>query len=281
VRALDEPALERAARGRTLALPRTRHRGKVGEVRAASVGSALELHDFRLYQPGDDLRHLDWNAVARTGEYVMRVRHDEVSPRVEVILDASRSMALSPAKAARSLEVALLTTRLALRRGLEPSLLIAGAEARRATGAGCEGLARAAELDGVDSLPQALRRGPPLRPCGLRLVVSDFLFETAMDAFVAGLSRGAAGLLLLQLLDVEDLDPLEGGARLIDAESGETLERQVGTAALRDYQSRFAAHQKLLGAAARRARGSLVTASTEKPVDALARAELAPWLEAG
>ena len=64
--AFDEPAVEQAAAGLMLRLPRVAHRGKLGEVRASSVGSSMELHDFREYQPGDDLRHIDWNAVART-----------------------------------------------------------------------------------------------------------------------------------------------------------------------------------------------------------------------
>ncbi|WP_169832341.1 DUF58 domain-containing protein, partial [Corallococcus exiguus] len=92
---LDEAEVARLAPGLSLALPRLPQRGRVGEVRATSAGSAMELHDFRAYQPGDDLRQLDWNAVARTGELVLRVRQDEVSPRVEVLLDGSRSMGLS------------------------------------------------------------------------------------------------------------------------------------------------------------------------------------------
>ncbi len=106
--AADESEVARLAPGLALALPRVPHRGRVGEVRATSAGSSLELHDFRVYQPGDDLRQVDWNAVARTGEIILRVRQDEVSPRVEVLVDASRSMALSPAKEARAREVALL-----------------------------------------------------------------------------------------------------------------------------------------------------------------------------
>ena len=49
---LDQGAVERAAAGCALRLPRGPHRGKLGEVRASSVGSSLELHDFRQYQPG-------------------------------------------------------------------------------------------------------------------------------------------------------------------------------------------------------------------------------------
>ncbi|MFL5320593.1 MAG: DUF58 domain-containing protein, partial [Myxococcaceae bacterium] len=117
--------MSKAAAGLVLALPRVPHRGRIGDERSASVGSSMEIHDFRQYQPGDDLRHVDWNAVARTGELILRVRQDEVAPRVEVIVDGSRSMALSDAKAARTREVAALVCEVSRRQGLEPTLFLA------------------------------------------------------------------------------------------------------------------------------------------------------------
>ena len=82
--------------------------------------------------PGDDLRQVDWNAVARTGEIILRVRQDEVSPRVEVLVDASRSMALSPAKEARAREVALLAVEVGGAAGTDAH----AADHERAAGAG-------------------------------------------------------------------------------------------------------------------------------------------------
>lgn len=279
--AIDFAAVERAAAGRSLRLPRTPHRGRVGEVRSSSVGSSLELHDFRLYQPGDDLRHVDWNAVARTGELVLRVRQDEVSPRVEVLLDTSRSMAVSPEKAARAREVALWVTTLARHGGFEPVLIAAGQTGQRAAGPATRALVSAVEFEGRDAFDAALRRGPPLLPCGLRVVVSDFLFETPPDVFAERLARGAAGLVLVQVLDVEDADPSVGvGARLTDSESGESIERLVSAGVVDLYLERLAAHVALWQGAARRVRATWVQGSAAKTVDELARAELAALVEA-
>jgi len=275
---VDFAAVERAAAGRALRLPRVPHRGKV---RASSVGSSLELHDFRTYQPGDDLRHVDWNAVARTGELVLRVRQDEVSPRVEVLVDASRSMAVSPEKAARAREVALWVTTLARHGGLEPVVIAAGQSAQRAAGPATRALVSALEFDGRDAFDAALRRGPPLLPCGLRVVVSDFLFESTPDAVAERLARGAAGLVLVQVLDVEDLEPSAGvGARLTDAETGESLERLVSASLVDVYLARLGAHVALWQAAARRVRASWVQGSAARTVDELARVELAALVEA-
>ena len=277
---LDEAAVERAAQGLCLALPRVPHRGRVGEVRASSVGASMEIHDFRAYQPGDDLRQVDWNAVARTGELILRVRQDEVSPRVEVVLDGSASMALTGVKASRAREVALLLCRVAHRQGLEPTLVVASRAPRRGQGLECAALLRSAGFDARDDLAQGLRRAPPLRPCGLRLVVSDFLFETDLERFTERLAKGAAGLFLVQLLDAEDAQPSGGvGARLVDCETGEALDRVLSEAVLEGYARRLEQHQRLLGASAQRVRARLCTAVADKGVDELVRGPLRPLFE--
>ncbi|ATB28745.1 DUF58 domain-containing protein [Melittangium boletus] len=273
----DEVEVARLAPGLSLALPRTPHRGRVGEVRAASAGASLELHDFRVYQPGDDLRQMDWSAVARTGELILRVRQDEVSPRLEVVLDGSRSMALSPRKAGCAREVALLTTEVGERGGLGPTLLVGGARPERVQGQVCRAALRSAAFDAGDDLHAALNRLPPLRPCGLRVVVSDFLFEAPLPALVSRLARGASALFLVQVLDAEDLEPTGGeGARLVDAESGAALEELLTEDVLAAYARRFAEHQKALGAAAMRARAAHLVAPSSQSLRSLVTGALRP-----
>lgn len=276
---LDEAALARAAARHSLLLPRTPHRGRSGDVRAHSVGASMEVHDFRNYQPGDDLRQLDWNAVARTGELVLRVRKDEVSPRVEVLLDASASMALTDEKAARTAELALLFLTLAEQDRLEPRLLATAERPLHASGRTARERIRQLTFGAKDELFAALRRAPPLRPCGLRIVLSDFLFESPLDALVARLARDAAGLVLVQVLDREDVEPpaIEG-ARLVDSETAEALEQLFAPDVLERYKSRLAAHQALLRGAAQRAGASLVTVVADRPVDVLAAELLGPVL---
>lgn len=278
---LDFGLVERAAQGCALRLPRVPHRGKLGEVRASSVGSSLELHDFRQYSPGDDLRHIDWNAVARTGELYLRVRQDEVSPRVEVLVDGSASMSVSEEKAARAREIAAWVVTLARRAGLDPTVIATGATVRKAGGPSTRGLLESLDFEGREPFDEALRRAPPLLPCGLRVVVSDFLFESPPETFAERLARGAAGLMLVQVLDAEDLSPSGGaGARLTDSESGEVLERILTPGVLEQYEARFNAHVGLWQGAARRVRATWAQASAEKPLDALARRELATLVEA-
>ncbi|MBY0228590.1 MAG: DUF58 domain-containing protein, partial [Gemmataceae bacterium] len=55
---------ERAASRYALAVPRRAPGGQAGTALAQRAGSSLEFKDHRAYEPGDDLRHIDWNAYA-------------------------------------------------------------------------------------------------------------------------------------------------------------------------------------------------------------------------
>src|SRR5215469_13641848 len=64
-----------------------------GDYRSAFAGVGSELYQVRPYQPGDDVRRIDWNVTARTGQVHVRV---ELAERVLVtwlVYDASASMA--------------------------------------------------------------------------------------------------------------------------------------------------------------------------------------------
>jgi uncharacterized protein (DUF58 family) len=55
-------------------------------------GPGLEFSQFRSYQPGDDLRWLDWKMYARSDRYYIRESEIETSISVKLLIDASGSM---------------------------------------------------------------------------------------------------------------------------------------------------------------------------------------------
>ena len=55
-------------------------------------GPGLEFSQYRSYQPGDDLRWLDWRMFARSDRYYIRESEVETSISVRFLLDASASM---------------------------------------------------------------------------------------------------------------------------------------------------------------------------------------------
>ena len=69
--------------------------GRDGDQLGRGTGASLEFQDRRSYVAGDDLRHLDWRAYARTDQLMLRLYREEILPHVEIVVDASRSMATS------------------------------------------------------------------------------------------------------------------------------------------------------------------------------------------
>jgi len=56
-------------------------------------GAGLEFSQYRSYQPGDDVRRIDWKLFARSDRYFLRDAETDTSVTVRVVLDASESMA--------------------------------------------------------------------------------------------------------------------------------------------------------------------------------------------
>jgi len=91
-----------------------------GEFRAHDLGGGLELAQIRPYQPGDDVRRIDWNVTARTTVPHVRVHVPERALTTWLILDLSPSMTFGTAlrrKADVAEGVALAVGHLATQRG--------------------------------------------------------------------------------------------------------------------------------------------------------------------
>jgi len=76
----------------SLAARRTIDGFMAGINRSKVRGPGLEFSQYRSYQPGDDLRWLDWKRYARTDRYYIRESEIETSISVRLMIDASLSM---------------------------------------------------------------------------------------------------------------------------------------------------------------------------------------------
>ncbi|HEY9007962.1 MAG TPA: DUF58 domain-containing protein [Ohtaekwangia sp.] len=63
-----------------------------GSNKSQAVGAGQEFSQYRSYEPGDDLRMLDWKMYARSGRYYIRQADIETNITVKFMLDASHSM---------------------------------------------------------------------------------------------------------------------------------------------------------------------------------------------
>ncbi|MGC3945177.1 MAG: DUF58 domain-containing protein [Chryseolinea sp.] len=63
-----------------------------GSNRSQSIGAGQEFSQYRSYEPGDDLRQLDWKMYARSERYYIKQAEIETNITVKFMLDGSRSM---------------------------------------------------------------------------------------------------------------------------------------------------------------------------------------------
>jgi uncharacterized protein (DUF58 family) len=62
-----------------------------GDLRSSVRGRGMEFDEVRAYQPGDDIRHIDWNVTARSGEPFVKVFREERQNTVLLLVDVSGS----------------------------------------------------------------------------------------------------------------------------------------------------------------------------------------------
>src|SRR5688500_9514776 len=63
--------------------------------RSPRKGFSVEFAEHRPYQPGDDLRYIDWKIAGRADRWVVKQFEEETNLRATIVLDVSRSMAWS------------------------------------------------------------------------------------------------------------------------------------------------------------------------------------------
>ncbi len=77
------------------------------------VGPGMEFSQYRGYEPGDDLRQLDWKMLARSERYYIKQSEVEIHIAVKFILDASNSMSHKEGDLSKMDFVRVLTASLA------------------------------------------------------------------------------------------------------------------------------------------------------------------------
>lgn len=263
------------ARAWKLALARTQRDRPAGEILGRGTGSSLEFQDRRAYAAGDDVRHLDWKAFARTDQLFVRQHREEILPRLEIVLDGSRSMAVGERKAQVALDVVLLLALAARSDGFQARLVLAG---DRPDVLDLERFERdGVAFDGVVAWPASLEPALALLgPGAQRVLVSDFLVPSPANSIVRTAAARAGGLALVQVLDPLDLEPPRGAAlRLVDAETGAARDVVVTNAVSTRYRERLDRASRAFEEEARRAGARFARLDAGRTLDASCRGELA------
>jgi uncharacterized protein (DUF58 family) len=201
-------------------------------------GAGMEFSQYRPYQPGDDLRRLDWRLAARSDRYYLRESEVDTSLTVNLVLDASASMnhrddnGLTKLDYARLLLAALAY--LAQKQGDAVGLSILGASGlqhfpARADARQLPRLYHALEaVAATGTFPDAATLAPltARRQRALTVCVSD-LYETENEITrLLGRLRATSGdVLLLHLVAGNELNfSYQGPVTFRDLETGQTIQ---------------------------------------------------------
>ncbi len=228
---------ERAVELFDLKLPDTPERGGYGDVSGGDTGSSLEYMDHRAYRPGDDVRRIDWKAYARTEDYIIKQYRDEVSPSIEVVLDGSRSMAITEEKKQFVCDLVTLIARLGAKRNAGARVLFIGSTCHVIEQDWEERL-RSCTFSGRKPLPdQREQFRSRLHSGAVRFLITDGLFPVEPSSFLMDLARNTSSLNLIQTLAPQEQDPEQmGGTRLVDVETGEEMDCLVSEDAIDRYR---------------------------------------------
>ncbi len=241
-------------------------------------GPGTEPGEARTYQPGDDVRRMDWAVTARTT--VPHIRETVADRELEtwLVVDLSGSLFFGTAACekrdlvvAATAAVAHLTGGGGNRLG---AVIATGEKTVRVPARG--GLAHARGLvrkiaetprapegvrgDLTDAIEQ-LRRPPRRR--GLAVIISDFLGDVEWQRPLRALSA-RHDLLAIEVIDPRDIDlPEVGTVVLADPESGRQREVHATALLRKEFAVAAAEHRAAVAAAVRRAGGGHLVLRTD------------------
>lgn len=237
-----------------------------GDFSSATTGKGTELALVRPYNVGDDVRQMEWNVTARTGQPHVREQVAERTITAWLLLDVSASMSFGTAerrKADVAEGVALALGHLANRRGNRLGIMtFGGRQMQVVTPSGGRGgmlalLHTLARLEGAsrppagsgpqaDSLARALQRAAKIaRTRGTVWIVSDWRSQTEWRRPLAQLVHRH------EVVAVEIRDPREqelpnvGDLWLVDPETDRQLRVDTQDRKLRRDFAAAAAEERI------------------------------------
>ncbi len=221
-----------------------------GESLSIRKGASLEFSDYRLYQPGDDFRYLDWNIYSRLNRLFVKLFTAEENLTVHILIDTSKSMAFGdPSKLWYAGRLAAALGYLAISNldrvgvsafadGIEHSMQPVRQKSHAfALFDYIAGLKPSGRTDFNRTLRDySLRTRRP----GLAILITDLLDPAGYVEGLQALIYRRFDVLLIQVLDESEMAPeFRGSFRLIDGETEEETELTVESETVSAYQDRL------------------------------------------
>ncbi len=222
-------------------------RGAAGEFAGSGTGASMDFQDHRSYSPGDDPRHINWQAYARTGQVTMKLFREEIRPVVDIVFDASPSMFFTPEKKKRSIELLAFLTESSLKEGASVRIYAVCGDAQTTIDPMLVHTDR--WMKSVEDLKPSNPTNPPdlqripLRSHALRVFISDLLFQGDPIPFFRTLSQKQGTPIVFSPFTRSEAEPdWSGNYDFIDAELNTRHPHRIEPATLRRYRESYANH---------------------------------------
>lgn len=225
-----------------------------GEYRSAFRGRGLEFDEVREYQPGDDVRSIDWNVTARQGRPFVKRFVEERELTLIMLLDRSPSMnfgTIRTTKLQAATEACALLSFAALRSHDRIALLTFGDGELRylSPGKGRRQTLRlisdamtpaTGEEEGAGFVAAIDRLSRVARGSALICIFSDFIDPVPVRELAAVAARH--DVVAVSVSDPAERElPAAGLLRLIDPETGLSATIDSGSQTVRDNYRQMAA----------------------------------------
>ncbi|MDQ0270261.1 DUF58 domain-containing protein [Cytobacillus purgationiresistens] len=253
---------------------RSKKRGLHNGTRQSSkFGSSLEFSDYRVYQPGDDVRQIDWNVYGRTQKHYIKRFLDEQEISIAIYLDGTTSMRHIATKWHLAKELAAALSYLVLKEEdrLFFSLIpTSGTRPLKKKGSiyskktfldiiNLDTKAKTGEF--VKLLEQSL-----VKKHQLSILITDGMEDISLlDSVFKKMKAFKQEIWLFQVLSTEEVSPsYSGDMKLIDSERETAVNVSMNDAILIDYQKRMERHTEELERLCRRYGGAFMQLTEER-----------------
>lgn len=277
--------------GEELALPFTRIKARqAGTYLSQHKGRGMEFDEHRLYQPGDDVRNIDWRVTARTGSVHTKVFKEERERPVLFCVDSRSPMRFATRGVFKSVMAARAAAVLAWSSAHHGDrvggIVFSESEHRelrpqRGSKAVLRLIQALVEADGrpsaVDKLPMSdpmerLRR--VARPGSQICIISDFRgWSERAESHLIQIARHASVWLLFVVDPLEVSLPAAGVYRLTDGTRESWMDTR-NRAAQAAYAAEFSARHDYMKTLCRRHAMSLIFLTTQSDLLEVLRNEI-------
>lgn len=262
-----------------------------GKHLVSTYGQTVEFSDFREYQPGDDIRRIDWNLYSRFEKYFLKLFTDERQMQVQIFIDCSASMGKdNPKKTAYVVATAAALGFLAVQNMDKASFYLMkgdNAENENGTIVGKNAFFRAVktleniDFDGETDIEKCVTNCRDTGTNnGLTVIVSDFFTDSNWKKAVDYLAYKKRQVLLVQVLTPEEINPAYDGrvnlldSEAVDASDEKNMKVKITRGMLQAYEEALEEFRADLKSFCSKRGADFVSVNTDTPIERMLFGEL-------